>query len=208
VFPRFVFGGAIAFFLLAACGAESSSDRGDGDDGRAGSNSGGTGGDAAGRSGVGGSVGGAGEGGSSMGGVAAVSGTGAGGMDAPVGGTGPCRPWPTATNDAACPSPGIVSTPWYVSPCTPELSCEFLVPWGDPCFFPPMLHRFECCEWGFAEGACPWLPEGQDPRCVMPVFSGAACDVEGLTCEVVTIGVGEPVAHTCCAGRYRIGSSC
>jgi hypothetical protein len=98
-----------------------------------------------------------------MGGAAATSGAGTGGVGGTIGGTGPsCIPWPTPANDPACPSPGVVTTGVHESACTPELSCEFLVPTGDPCFQPPRLQRFECCEWGFALMSCPSLPEGQE----------------------------------------------
>jgi hypothetical protein len=194
-------------------GSGGSGDSGSGNDGAGGSTSGdaGVGGGDSGDSGAGGSgaLGGAGDGGSSMGGAAATSGGGTGGVGGTIGGTGSsCIPSPAPANDPACPSPGLVTTGVLESACTPELSCEFLVPTGDPCFQPPRLQRFECCEWGFALLSCPSLPEGQDPRCVLPITQGGACDDEGLACQVVVYEGGQSTGFICCDGYFRIASSC
>ena len=186
-----------ALFLgVAACGSSVSDDRSDQPSSGTGGDSGGTGGDSG---GTGGDSGG-------TGGDAAAPG-GTGGVNPAIGGTGPCNPWPTPMNDPACPDPDVVQGGLYISPCTPDLSCEFLVPFGDPCFQPPMLQRFQCCEWGFMNTPCPHLPEGEDPRCVLPILWGGDCDVEGLTCGVV-VEDGQPTEYTCCEGRYLLGSSC
>ena len=232
-----VVGISALFVGVAACGSSRSSDHtGEGSSG-SGGDAGGTGGDTAARSGAGGSasgnggaggntplggagvggageggtsVGGAGEGGSSMGGAAARSGAGMGGMGAlGTGGTlPPCNPWPIPMNDPACPSPGTVVGGYYESPCTPELSCEFLVPTGDPCYQPPILQRFECCEWGFQVPSCPSLPPEHDPRCVLPIRQGTTCDVEGLLCDVVNYEGGPTTGFICCDGAFRMASSC
>lgn len=196
---------------LSGSGGSGNSGSGNDGSGGAASGDGGVGGGESGNSGAGGSgaLGGAGEGGSSTGGVAATSGAGTGGVGGTIGGTGSsCIPSPAPANDPACPSPGLVTGGLYESACTPELSCEFLVPRGDPCFQPPIPQPFECCEWGFALLSCPSLPEGQDPRCVLPITQGRECEVEGLACQVVVYEGGQPTGFICCDGYFRIASSC